>query len=230
MATTTVENYIKQIYLQQEALPDGSRLVGIGRVAEAVGVTAGTGTTMMKSLADAGLVDYQPREGVRLTRGGTRLAVQVLRRHRLTELFLVEVLRMDWADVHEEAEELEHVISDRVLEHIDNLLGHPEFDPHGDPIPPPPRGDTKHPPRTAEHDASDDLTTCPLNQPLRVRRVLDQDPTFLRFLDRHGLTPGSPVTVRSRTPAAQSVTVRTAKHKPITLGLTAAAKITVAGG
>ena len=110
----------------------------MGKLATAMGVVPGTATTMMEALADSGLVAYEPRGGVRLTRGGARvLALHVLRRHRLVELFLVQVLGMDWSEVHPEAEELEHAISDKVLERIDTLLGHPSVDPHGDPIPPP---------------------------------------------------------------------------------------------
>src|SRR5438067_4637292 len=100
-----------------------------------MGVVPGTVTTMVKALSDSGLVDYEPRAGLRLTRGGEQLALHVLRRHRLVELFLVKILGLDWSEVHEEAEELEHAISDKVLERIDALLGHPRVDPHGDPIP-----------------------------------------------------------------------------------------------
>src|SRR5438552_11462290 len=133
MATSTVENYIKQLYLEQQEQP-GQR-VPMGRLAAAMGVVPGTATTMVKALADAGLVAYEPRGGVRLTRGGEQLALHVLRRHRLVELFLVKVLGLDWSEVHDEAEELEHSVSDKVLERIDQYLGRPAADPHGDPIP-----------------------------------------------------------------------------------------------
>src|SRR3954447_15853686 len=133
MPTSTVENYVKQLYLEQQRAPE--QLVSMGKLATAMGVVPGTATTMMKALADSGLVAYEPRGGVRLTRGGEQLALHVLRRHRLVELFLVQVLGMDWSEVHPEAEELEHAISDKVLERIDAFLGHPQVDPHGDPIP-----------------------------------------------------------------------------------------------
>src|SRR5215203_2297151 len=132
MPTSTVENYIKQIYLAQQQSP--GELVSMGALAGAMNVVPGTATTMIKALADSGLVDYEPRGGTRLTRGGEQLALHVLRRHRLVELFLVRVLGMDWSEVHAEAEELEHAISDKVLDRIDAFLGHPETDPHGDPI------------------------------------------------------------------------------------------------
>src|SRR5271170_3940973 len=133
MASSTVEDYLKQLYLEQ--LSSDADLVSTGRLASAMGVVPGTATSMVKALADSGLVSYEPRDGVRLTASGQQLALHVLRRHRLVELFLVKVLGLDWSVVHEEADELEHAISDRVLERIDELLGHPTTDPHGDPIP-----------------------------------------------------------------------------------------------
>src|SRR5437764_14428083 len=135
MPSSTVENYLKQIYLEQQHAPQ--ELVAMGRLASAMAVVPGTATTMVKALADSGLVEYEPRGGVRLTRGGEQLALHVLRRHRLVELFLVKVVGLDWSEVHVEAEELEHAISEKVLEKIDALLGHPSVDPHGDPIPSP---------------------------------------------------------------------------------------------
>src|SRR5215217_938715 len=134
MATVTVENYLKTLYSEQQRAQAGE-LVPMGSVAAAMNVTPGTATSMIKALAESGLVDYEPRGGVRLTTKGEKLALHVLRRHRLVELFLVEVLGLDWSEVDEEAEELEHAISDKVLARIDHTLGHPHFDPHGDPIP-----------------------------------------------------------------------------------------------
>src|SRR3954469_25206478 len=132
MATSTVEDYLKALYEQQVG---GEALVPMGALASAMNVAPGTATAMVKTLADAGLVDYEPRGGVRLSAKGEKLALHVLRRHRLVELFLVEVLGLDWSEVDEEAEELEHAISDKVLVKIDALLKFPKVDPHGDPIP-----------------------------------------------------------------------------------------------
>src|SRR5208337_5423435 len=101
------------------------------RLASAMGVVPGTATSMVKALADSGLVEYEPRGGVRLTRSGEQLALHVLRRHRLVELFLVKSLGLDWSMVHDEADMLEHSISERVLERMDALLVHPTADPHG---------------------------------------------------------------------------------------------------
>ena len=133
MATSTVENYLKALYLEQSAADRG--VVPMGRLAAAMNVVPGTATSMAKALADAGLVRYEPRAGVRLTSRGEQLALHVLRRHRLLELFLVRVLGLDWSAVHAEADQLEHAVSDAVLDRIDAVLGHPTTDPHGDPIP-----------------------------------------------------------------------------------------------
>lgn len=216
MVSSTVENYLKQLYMLQQQSPD--RLVAMGKLAALMGVVPGTATSMVKALADSGLVSYEPRGGVRLTAGGEQLALHVLRRHRLVELFLVKVLKLDWSEVHEEAEELEHSISDRVLERIDQFLGHPSVDPHGDPIP------------SSGGQVSDDplhsLADAPAGKNLRVARVIDQEPEFLQFVERCGLTPGITLMVEGREPQADAVSVRTARDT-FTLGTAAARKIMV---
>jgi DtxR family Mn-dependent transcriptional regulator len=218
MASITVENYLKHISL--EAQRHGGRgLVPTGVLADAVGVTPGTATTMVKSLAEARLLKYEAREGVRLTAAGHRLANRVLRRHRLVERFLVEVLDMDWAEVHDEAEDLEHAISDKVLERIDALLGHPETDPHGSPIP---RGD-----RALSPDDLPDLSVCAVDQPYAVARIIDHDAAFLRFAEKHGLTPGSEITVTERSAHGDAVRIDSASAGPVVLGLAAARRVRV---
>lgn len=228
MPTITVENYLKQVYLAQQEGATG-QLVAMGALAAAVGVTPGTATSMVKTLADSNLLDYEPRGGVRLTVAGERLARQVLRRHRLIEQFLVEIVGLDWSEVHAEAEELEHAVSDKLLERIDALLGHPETDPHGDPIPP---GEHTGPHESTNRRATPDpawsLDDCPADRDLRVARVLDQRPEFLQFLDRHGLVPGAAFRVTDRSQAADAVTVRLDETDTIiTLGSSAAAKVLV---
>ncbi len=218
MPSRTVEDYLKQLYLAHHG--SDQPLVAMGRLAAGVGVTPGTATAMVKSLADAGLVAYEPRSGVRLTPAGDRLALQILRRHRLIELFLVEVLGLDWSEVHDEAEVLEHAISDKVLERIDVLLGHPDTDPHGDPIPP------RHGP-APEPLQLNSLADCPTDQPLTVARITDQDPEFLRFIDRHGLIPGTAVVVQDRSDTGDAVTVQPDGRDSVTVGTSAARKIVV---
>ncbi len=219
LPSSTVENYLKAIYQGQSSLPSGDRLVPMGQVATSVGVAPGTATTMVKALAESGLADYEPYVGVRLTAAGAKLAGLVLRRHRLVELFLVQVMGMSWDEVHEEAEQLEHVVSDRLIDRIDEMLGRPTTDPHGDPIP--------NPDGALVRQELDSLLTCPLGTPLRVTRISDQHPAFLRFIENSGLKPGEPVQVESRDPAADSVRLRGRSDTTITIGARAASKLLV---
>jgi DtxR family transcriptional regulator, Mn-dependent transcriptional regulator len=218
LPSSTVENYLKAIYQGQSALDGDERLVSMGQVAAALHVTPGTATTMIKALAESGLAEYEPYSGVRLTAAGERLAALVLRRHRLVELFLVQVMGMSWADVHEDAEQLEHVVSDRLIDRIDEMLGRPTTDPHGDPIP---NADGALP-----RQRLDSLLTCPLGMPLKVTRVADQDPAFLRFIENNELKPGQPVEVETRDAAADSVLLR-GRTGRITIGARAASKLLV---
>src|SRR5665213_710423 len=219
LPSSTVENYLKAIYQGQQLLPGDARLVSMGHVAGALGVTPGTATTMVKALAEAGLAVYEPYNGVRLSGAGEKLAGLVLRRHRLVELFLVQVMGMSWDEVHDEAEQLEHVVSERLIQRIDEMLGRPTHDPHGDPIPTP---DGAIPPHHLES-----LLTCPIGTPLRVTRIADQDPVFLRFIEKHDLKPGQPIEVEARDAAADSVLLRGRNRPSITIGARAASKLLV---
>jgi len=219
LPSSTVENYLKAIYQGQSALTGAGRLVPMGQVASTLGVAPGTATTMVKALAESGLAEYEPYSGVRLTSAGEKLAGLVLRRHRLVELFLVQVMGMSWAEVHEEAEQLEHVVSERLIERIDEMLGRPTHDPHGDPIP--------NPDGAIARRELDTLLTCPVGAPLRVTRIADQDPAFLRFVEKNGLKPGQPVEVETRDAAGDSVRLRGKDRKTITIGARAASKLLV---
>jgi len=220
--SSTVEDYLKSLLLQQQrAAANGQNpggMISTGQLAEAVGVTAGTATTMIKTLAESGLIDYEPRVGVRLTHEGERLAMNVLRRHRLIELLLVEVLKLDWSEVGEEAEVLEHAVSPRVLEKIDDLLGHPTIDPHGDPIPTASgklNGTPSYP--LSEADAGQTVT---------IVRVEDQDAEFLRFAEQHGLLPNASVTLLEKSVPADAITVEVNGQREV-LGFTAAQRVLV---
>jgi DtxR family Mn-dependent transcriptional regulator len=217
MATSTVEDYLKHIYLEQERSQDG--LVPPGRISQALGVAPGTVTSMMKTLTDSQLVTYEPYTGVRLTPAGHKLATRVLRRHRLVELFLVRIMDMDWAEVHRDAEVLEHAISDQLLERMDEMLGRPSADPHGDPIPTPAG-------RVPEADLIS-LLNGPLGVELRVARVTDQRPEFLQLLERHRLKPGDRLQLDSRDDLAETVTVRPAEGAVLRLGFQAAHRVLV---
>lgn len=220
MPSSTVENYLKQLYLEQQHAP--GELVSMGKLASAMGVVPGTATTMIKALSDSGLVTYEPRGGTKLTKGGEQLALHVLRRHRLVELFLVKVLGLDWSEVHAEAEELEHAISDKVLERMDALLDRPSVDPHGDPIPPA-RG-------RPQASSKQTLTDCEPGKSYRIARVVDQEPAFLQFVERCGLMPGVSVAIDGRDDLADAVRVRPRGKEPVTLGTSAATKILVEPG
>jgi DtxR family transcriptional regulator, Mn-dependent transcriptional regulator len=215
----TVENYLKAIFQAQSGLPSAESLVPMGQLASALSVVPGTATTMVKALAESGLVRYEPYAGVRLTPAGEKLAALVLRRHRLVELFLVKVMGMNWTEVHDEAELLEHAVSDRLIERIDAMLGRPSVDPHGDPIP--------GPEGTVDRFEYDTLLTCPLRAPVTVSRVSDQDSEFLKFVERHDLKPGEVVQVEERDPSADSVRLRGRNDREITIGARAASKVLV---
>src|SRR5687768_1307825 len=149
---------------------------------------------MLKTLSESGLAEYAPYEGARLTDSGRTLALRVLRRHRLIELFLVRTLDLTWDEVHEEAEHMEHAVSDLLVDRIDEYLGRPAADPHGDPIP---RAD-------GSLDVPDvrTLAACPVGFRFRLARVVDQSPEFLRFLSESGLALGAAGEVTVNRPEA----------------------------
>ena len=217
MITSTIENYVKQIYLQVQKTE--VELLPMGKLASAMGVVPGTATAMVKTLADSGLVDYEPRSGIRLTAGGVQLALHVLRRHRIVELFLVDILGLDWSEVHAEAEALEHAISEKVIERMDLMLEHPQFDPHGDPIPSA-KGSVRHV-RVAP------LSTIEPGSTVVIARISDQDPQFLQFMERNGLTPKVNITLTERNELADAITVQLKNKETVTLGGKAAEKILV---
>ena len=219
LPSSTVENYLKAIYMAQSSAEEGRRLVPMGRLAASLGVVPGTATTMVKALAESGLADYEPYAGVRLTAAGQKLAALVLRRHRLMELFLVKVLGMSWAEVHDEAERLEHAASDRLIDRIDAMLGRPLVDPHGDPIPDPEGAVVSREYQT--------LLTCPVGPPVVLSRVTDQDAEFLRFLENSDLTPGQTIRVELRDAAGDHVVVRGKNDRQVMIGMRAAAKLQV---
>lgn len=180
MASLTVENYLKAIFQLADNQQPGT--VTTGQIAEALAVSPGTVTSMMKTLAESSLASYRPYEGVELTSAGRALALRVIRRHRLIELFLVKTLELTWDEVHEEAEHMEHAVSDWLVDRMAQHLGNPKFDPHGDPIP------------TADGAIASALTITladlAVGQSFRVVRVLDQSPEFLRELSERGITLG----------------------------------------
>jgi DtxR family Mn-dependent transcriptional regulator len=217
MATSTVEDYLKCILLEQQR--DPAVLVSMRQISAALSVAPGTVTSMVKALADSGLLTYEPYSGVRLTDSGSQLALHVLRRHRLIELFLVRVMGMELSEVHAEAEELEHAVSEQLVNRMDEMLGFPAVDPHGDPIP--------TPSGTVIEIDLPSLTECRLGEPLRVARIGDQSREFLQLIERRKLLPGSQLAVEKRDEAADNVELRLDSGEPLHLGFRAASKIFV---
>ncbi len=217
VATLTIENYIKAIY--HICSSQDKPVATTGDLAAALGVHPSSVTSMLKTLAEAGLVHYKPYEGVSLTEPGRLLALRVLRRHRLLELFLVRTFDLSWDEVHEEAEELEHAVSDLLIDRIDAYLGYPDCDPHGDPIP---KADgTIHSQRGVQLS---DWAVC---RPFTLVRVLDQTPEFLRYLAGLGLQPGASGCVTNKSEAAGVVVVAIGGEEKV-LATEAARKLLVA--
>lgn len=196
-ATEAIEDYAKAIHAIAAREPGA---VGTSALAERLGVSPGTVTAMCKRMADLGLVRYEPYRGVELTESGERMALEVIRHHRLLEAFLAESLGMPWDQVHDEAEVLEHYISEELEERIAAALGDPDRDPHGDPIP------------DRDLTITDPVPGVPL---LELEpgtegiftRVSDGRPEMLRFLDVAGIRPGAKLRVLRREPFGGAVVV-----------------------
>jgi DtxR family Mn-dependent transcriptional regulator len=196
MASLTVENYVKTIYQLADPV---DAAVATGQIAAALGVLPGTVTSMLKTLDESNLATYTPYEGVRLTPAGRALALRVVRRHRLIEQFLVQTLRLSWDEVHDEAENMEHAVSDWLVDRIDASLGFPKTDPHGEPIP---KADG-----TMAATPDRPLTDCLAGEQFHVARVTDQAPEFLRYLSQEGLEIGTSGSLVANESAAGGVTI-----------------------
>jgi DtxR family Mn-dependent transcriptional regulator len=216
--TETVENYLKAIHRLASESPAGE--AGMKAIATLVGVTTGTATSMVQRLGKARFVKYERFGGVKLTARGERTALDILRRHRLIETFLVNTLKLDWSIVHQEAERLEHALSPVVIEALDAFLGRPQTDPHGDPIPDA-RGAV-----TAR--LGKPLSDCAAREAVRVLRITDQDAAFLTFAAEHGLKPGALVRVVGSDGAAKAMRVQAEGHASISIGFVAAERVLTA--
>lgn len=190
-----VEDYLKTIYV----LESEGKGASTSSIAESLDVSSASATNMIKRLAKMGLVDYQSYKGATLTDSGQKIALEIIRHHRLLELYLLEVLGYSWDEVHDEAEKLEHHISEQFEDKIAELLDDPTHDPHGDPIP------TKEgvmPELNAEPlgDADTDITYI-------VSRVKDQDPEVLRYLEKIGVLPGVKIQIKDKAPFNGPLTI-----------------------
>jgi len=200
--TTAIEDYLKTVYLMgRERGP-----VKTVSLAERMNVKPSSVTAMIKTLAEMKLVEHEPYYGIRLTPRGELIALEVIRHHRLIELYLVEALGFTWDEVHEEAEVLEHVISEKLEARIAAYLGDPARDPHGDPIP---ALDGSLP--DEPDGAAPTLADLPVKARARVLRVCDQHAERLRYLAELGLLPGARVQVTAQAPFGGPVSVRVGK-------------------
>lgn len=179
MTTSTEENYLKAIYHLSSGHSDA---VLTSEIAQSMSTTSASVTDMIKRLSDKNLIAYERYKGVRITRKGEKLALNIIRRHRLWEVFLTDVLKFNWDEVHEMAEELEHVSSDELVTRLDAFLGHPRFDPHGDPIP---DANGKLQP-SGQHQ----MANCTIETSYVISGVNDHSSAFLQFMAKKGLTPG----------------------------------------
>jgi DtxR family Mn-dependent transcriptional regulator len=187
--TSAIEDYAKAIYSLEER---GEGAVSTNALAERLGVTAGSASGMVKRLDEMGLVTHVPYRGVQLTPTGVRLALEVIRHHRLLELYLAKALDVPWDRVHEEAEVLEHVLSEELEELIAAKLGDPTVDPHGDPIP---TRDLEMPERDTVA-----LQALAAGQAGTFVRVSDSEPEMLRYLSDRGISPGAGFAVVDKQP------------------------------
>ncbi len=194
--TTSVEDYLKAIYsITRQGHPAST-----SEIARLLDLSPPSVSGMVKRLSQQGLLEYQPYKGVELTAKGRRAALTVLRRHRIIESYLVERLGYSWDSVHQEAERLEHAVSDMLIERMAGALGNPEFDPHGDPIP--------APDGTMAQSSSTPLPDIDVGQEAALRRVRSNDAEQLRFIASVGLKPGTIFTVVARQPFHGPTTIR----------------------
>jgi DtxR family Mn-dependent transcriptional regulator len=214
-ASSATQDYLKAIYQLGGSRGD----VPTSALANRLDVKAPSVSGMLRRLHDLGLVSHRPYRGVRLTKRGVREAVEVIRHHRLLELYLAEVVGMPWDKVHAEADALEHVISEDLESRLDELLGYPTEDPHGHPIP------------TAglelDEDVYPSLAHVQPGERCVIRRVSDRDPELLRYLAGLGLLPGATVRVAEVIPFRGGIRVEIAKGEVVVVGSEAAEAVQV---
>jgi DtxR family Mn-dependent transcriptional regulator len=201
--TRSVEDYLKAIY----SLTESGESASTNRIAESLELSAASVSGMIKRLAEAGLLEHLPYRGVTLTADGERAALRMLRRHRIIEAYLVSELGFTWDNVHDEAERLEHAVSEDLVERMSRALGDPRVDPHGDPIP--------APDGRIEVIATVSLSEAEVGATLTIERVDSTSSERLRWLAGAGLVPGTTVTVLERQPFDGPVTLRLGKLRRV---------------
>jgi len=210
--TAPVEDYLKAIY----ALERADTSAATNEIASRLDIAPASVSGMVRRLADQGLVTHEPYRGVRLTDAGRSNALRLLRRHRILECYLTQVLAYPWDRVHDEAERLEHAASDDLIERMAAALGHPTVDPHGAPIP---TADG-----TVDERRHRSLAELDVGARGIVARVSDEDPEFLRYVGTLGLTPGVAVCVQGRAPFDGPITI-TVAGRAVSVGTFAAARV-----
>jgi DtxR family Mn-dependent transcriptional regulator len=207
--TRVIEDYLKTIYV----LTASGERASTNQIAERMEVTPASVTNMIQKLAETEppLLEYRKHRGVKLTAEGERNALEIIRHHRLLEMFLHQTLGYSWDEVHEEADRLEHVISEEMEERIAASLGNPQFDPHGDPIPT----------RELHLPETDEVALSQLRPPqeARVKRVSDSDPELLRHLSEMGIEPASNISILEYSPFDNNLKVQIGgTPSPVVLG------------
>ena len=205
--TLTEENYLKAIYTVQYREDKGE--VSVNEIAERMQTRPATVTDMLRKLSEKELIEYEKYKKLKLSPSGLKFALEIVRKHRLWETFLHDKLNFSWDEVHEVAEQLEHIHSQKLIDRLDAFLGHPKFDPHGDPIP-----DAKG--ELPEASALC-LADAKKNKNYIIVAVKDTSSSFLQQLEKMELAIGSPVAVMDRMPYDNSNVVKTAKHKQLML-------------
>lgn len=199
-STDAVQDYLKIIF----SIGESSHEISTSSIAQRLSVSPASVTSMLKRLSALGYIDYHRYQGVKLTETGKTLALEVVRHHRLLEAYLFQTLGMPWDKIHDEAEVLEHALSEDLEDRIAGVLGNPTHDPHGDPIP-------------SKNGVYTQIKHAPLMEiaagPVKVERVSDRDPEALRYMASIGLQPGATITVESRDPFGGPVWVRVGKKR-----------------
>ena len=214
-SSQSVQDFLKKVYTLQQTVDR----VSTNALADALSITAPSVTDMAQRLVEEGTIDYRKYKGIRLTDDGEQVALRMLRRHRLIELYLVQGLGYELHEVHDEAEALEHTVSDRFINAIAVKLGHPEFDPHGDPIP-----DMQGVMPQRELQA---LSILPLNTPAQVCRFMMENPEMLQHTQERGLVMNAELEVVARDPFEGPITLKMKDDEKVIIGHAVASSILV---
>jgi DtxR family Mn-dependent transcriptional regulator len=200
--TVTEENYLKAIYHLSNT---GTKSVNTSSIATSMETTAASVTDMLRKLSDKEWINYEKYKGVKITRKGEKVALGIIRKHRLWEVFLTNILEFEWDEVHNMAEELEHVSSEELIKRLDKFLGHPKFDPHGDPIPD----------QTGKMESHDkfNLSAGEVGEKYIITGVTDHSTLFLKHLRKYGLLPGVTVSIAEIMDYDKSMLVKVSKDK-----------------